>query len=104
MGYVNYPEKKYREINEAVRRNLFKLGPEDVENTDYDEVIMNMKERFSNLATTRKEKLLILSMLPSSWSIQDAIDEFKTNRNTANRQNNSKITVLQPKMLGRVLH
>lgn len=23
MGYVNYPEKKYREINEAVRRNLF---------------------------------------------------------------------------------
>ncbi|XP_062552319.1 uncharacterized protein LOC134217556 isoform X2 [Armigeres subalbatus] len=37
MDYVYYPEKKYREINEAVRRNLFKLGPDDVENTDYDE-------------------------------------------------------------------
>lgn len=97
MDYVYYPEKKYREINEAVRRNLFKLGPDDVENTDYDEVIINMKERFSNAATTRKEKLLILSMLPSSWSIQDAIDEFKTNRNTVKEAKQLKNNCLSTK-------
>lgn len=80
LSYTYYPDKKCREINQGVRRNLFQLEPEVGEAVEFDEVIQNMKQRFLDPITTRSEQLLILSMLPKSWPIQRLIDQFGATR------------------------
>lgn len=80
LNYIHYPEKKHREINEGIRKNLFNFEPEADEVNELKEVLENMKEKFSNASTARSEKLLILSLLPYSWSTQKVMDQFNASR------------------------
>lgn len=88
LNYVYYPENKYREITAGIRKNLFKFEPETEESNEFNEVIQNMKDKYST--STRSEKLLILSLLPKSWSTQKIIDQFSTTRYMATEAKETK--------------
>lgn len=80
INLVKYSEKKSQEISENVRKNLFNLKPSEKSNNEFEEIICNMKKKYSDPAISRKEKLLILSMLPTSWTVQKIMNDFEANR------------------------
>lgn len=84
LNYVKYSENKSREINEKVRKNLFNLGPNEETLDQFNEIVENMKSKFSDSTLSRKEKMLILSMLPKSWTITKIINDFNASRYIVN--------------------
>lgn len=86
LSHVHYPENKYREISESVKRNLFQFEPETEDGVnEFQEVLQNMKQKYSDATTSRSDKLLILSMLPKSWSMNKIMKEFQTGKYIATK-------------------
>lgn len=83
---ANYPRKKYLNIAQGLRKNIFGLEvDEDMElikskAADFDEMISQLKEKFAEPACSRNDQLRILTVLPKSWSNQKIVDEFGTNK------------------------
>lgn len=77
MRSTEYRVKKSTEITQAVRRNIFGMDSTDMAKQEaYDEMIMQLKEKFKAPTTSRNDQVKILSVLPKSWSIAKIVEEF----------------------------
>lgn len=83
----SYTKKKCEEVVQNIRRNIFGLNPEVSCNEEkvkhYDEIIDQLKEKYSAQSTTQHERLQLLTILPKSWTIQKIIDTFNTTKHMA---------------------
>lgn len=87
LEQISYPQQKFKEITNGMRRSIFNFPEEEDEAAvreqkfkDYDEMINQLKEKFSDAETTRPEKFRILTVLPKSWSVQKMVTEFGINK------------------------
>jgi hypothetical protein len=81
---VNYPKEKVKSMQTAVKRKLELIVGEpleDVESSnepdDSHEIIDQLKEQFSS-CRKRSEKILVLSVLPRSWTTKKIAEEFES--------------------------
>ncbi len=81
-----YSEEKLKRVNETLRKKLrMNTVPEEKDEqssdnakeseTFYHEMISQLKEKFK-MVGKRSEKMQVLTVLPSSWSIRRIQDEF----------------------------
>lgn len=93
MNSINYVKRKYEEVNKKIRREIFKLNTIDEIDRDkvneFDEMIAQIKDKFSKDGITRNEKLQLLSILPRSWTVQKIMDTFNTSRYLATQAKQS---------------
>lgn len=74
---MEYRARKCDEITRAVRQKIFGMEATDINKADaFDEIIAQLKEKFSSPTTDRNDKLRILSVLPKSWSSNKIKEEF----------------------------
>lgn len=80
LSQVKYPENKRRKVENSLKRNLFDIdgNPETETNTAKDETIIlaQLKQKFSDPLTSRKEKVQILTILPMEWTLNKITSEF----------------------------
>lgn len=80
---MNYRVQKSAEITKAVRKNIFGMDSDDVnKSNDFDEMIMQLKEKFNLPSTSTNDKLKVLSVLPKSWSVNQIVNEFNAPHHT----------------------
>lgn len=83
MRSANYSVKKSKEISKAVRKNLFGMDPDDADKVEaFDEIMIQLKEKFNLPTTSRSDQLKVLSVLPKSWSVNKIVSEFNTSHHT----------------------
>lgn len=83
MRSMNYRVQKSAEITKAVRKNIFGMDSDDVnKSNDFDEMIMQLKEKFNLPSTSTNDKLKVLSVLPKSWSVNQIVNEFNAPHHT----------------------
>ncbi|XP_062705603.1 uncharacterized protein LOC134287568 [Aedes albopictus] len=77
MRSMEYRINKSLQITKAVRKNIFGIDSTDVGKVEaYDEIIMQLKDKFNHPTTDRSEQIKILSVLPKSWSVNKITREF----------------------------
>lgn len=79
LNEKNYPKEKLKKVSAALQKNIFSLEASNIEEQSYKdpietEIISQLKSKF-NQTTSKSEKMLILTILPQSWSIK----KFKQN-------------------------
>lgn len=86
---THYYKRKTKEIMDGLRHNIFHVPEDDDPNTlrtkakYYDEMMDQLKEKFNDVECTQKEKILVLSVLPMSWTVTKMMEEFDVHRPTA---------------------
>jgi len=74
MNLSGNPREKMKKIRTAVKKSIAPTQePGDID--DESEIIMQLKEKFQ-ATSERSEKVQILTVLPSSWSIRQVQEEF----------------------------
>ena len=74
---MDYRSIKSLEITQAVRKNIFGLNTADISKVEaYEEMIVQLKEKFNSPTADRNDKITVLSVLPKSWSVNKVVAEF----------------------------
>lgn len=77
MRGFEYRARKSGEIIKSVRENIFGMESTDSNKEDaFDEMIAQLKDKFSCPTTDRNDQFRILSVLPKSWSVNKIKEEF----------------------------
>lgn len=83
---ASYRQKKLEQITSGVKRHLFDMS-EDIEQEDmyskamyFDEMISQLKDKFLDDECTKDERMIILSILPQSWTVNQIVKEFNASR------------------------
>lgn len=86
---VRYRSQKCSDVVSGIRKHLFSLpSQDDAEELDtlktkaaaFDEIMAKLKEKYIEDDCSRMDKIRILTVLPNSWSVQQIMDEFETNK------------------------
>ena len=91
LKQVNYPRRKYLNITDGLKRNIFGIQTEDdldllkQKAADFDEIIFLLKEKFATPECSREDKIRILTVLPKSWNNQTIIEQFNTHEYIVNQ-------------------
>lgn len=87
ISSTKYVTKKYHEIVNSIRQNIFALNKEaklDENRTgEFYEIIEQLKEKFTSEGTTRAEQFQLLTVLPKSWTAETIKNTFDTTLYTA---------------------
>ena len=77
MWNQTYVGEKLQRVGDVLKKKvLFAVGHEERETQDNGlEMIKQLKEKFA-VASSRSEKLTILTILPKSWSVAKMMSEF----------------------------
>ena len=76
MWNQTYVGEKLQRVDVLKKKVLFAVGHEERETQDNGlEMIKQLKEKFA-VASSRSEKLTILTILPRSWSVAKMMSEF----------------------------
>ena len=73
LQQVKYPKEKMKKISRAMKKKL--LPERESSDSDESEMITQLKDKFEN-ATKRSDKVLVLTVLPKSWTIRKVQEEF----------------------------
>lgn len=86
---TSFRNKSYKQkLLSGLNTNLSTLFEVDARSIDAEttaEIISQLKRKFNDSGTSRKERMKILSVLPMSWGIQKIVDEFEVSSFTAKR-------------------
>lgn len=88
MRYKTYATKKFQNVTEALAKDVFNVATtsntENTVNTELNELINELKEKFKSVTNVR-EKYMILTTLPKSWTIRKIRDEFNISYHMARK-------------------
>lgn len=76
LRYASYSKQKNQSIKDAIGRKIF--GIESDEEQNGIEMLAQLQEKFAD--ATKKEKMLILTTLPRSWSEAKIVANFPVSR------------------------
>ena len=81
IAQVNYSKKKFKSITTTVKKKLELISGDSIdesleEDTPECEIVEQLKEKFLSCSKT-SEKILVLTILPKSWSIRKIEHEFQ---------------------------
>lgn len=88
LSQVKYPVQKLNEIHRGLKRHCFDIEDSNLpersqKEKDYDEMIVQLKDKFPD--SSRAEKLRILTVLPKSWSVSRIMSEFNISQYIASQ-------------------
>ena len=73
LQQVKYPKEKLKKISRAMKTKL--LPERESSDSDESEMITQLKDKFDNV-TKGSDKVLVLTVLPKSWTIKKVQEEF----------------------------
>ena len=74
LQQAKYPKEKLKKITTAVKKKMLP-EMESSDSDDESEIISQLKDKFK-ATTKRSEKVLVLTVLPKSWTIKKVQEEF----------------------------